>query len=193
MAAHRAFERPGSLTLVISPSERQSGELVATVRRFCGLAGVAVRGDGRNRESVVMPNGSRVVGLPASEATTRGFARVSLLIVDEASRVPDSICYPMRPVLATSGGDVWLLSTPNGRDGFFYKTWIGEGDWLRVTATAEQCGRISPEQLALDRAEFPDAFFEQEYMCKFGDRDEALYRRVKLTAMVDGELLGLNG
>ena len=192
-AVHRALRVAGSLTVIVAPSERQSAELVATVRRFCGVAGVAVKGDGRNRASVVTPGGSRVVGLPASEATTRGFAGASLLIVDEASRVPDTVYQPMRAVLATTGGDLWLLSTPNGCNGFFYRTWVGGGDWFRVTATAEECPRILPAQLALDRAEFSDAFFQQEYMCEFGDKDVALFRRVKLAAMVDGDLSGFNG
>ena len=85
------------------------------------------------------------------------------------------------------------MSTPNGCNGFFYRTWVGGGDWFRVTATAEECPRILPAQLALDRAEFSDAFFQQEYMCEFGDKDVALFRRVKLAAMVDGDLSGFNG
>ena len=142
-AVHRSIERPGSLSIIVSPSERQSGELVGTIRRYCAQAGLKTKGDGRNKSSVVLENGSRVVGLPASERTTRGFANVALLIVDEASRVPDDVYLPMRPFLATSSGDIWLLSTPYGCKGFFYRTWTaGRGGWFRVTAKATECPRI---------------------------------------------------
>ena len=62
-----------------------------------------VRGDGHNRLSIAFPNGSRIVGLPGCEGTTRGFSAVSLLLVDEASRVKDDAYQAMRPVLA--GGE----------------------------------------------------------------------------------------
>ena len=189
--AHRALARPGSLTVIASPSERQSGELVAKARQFLLAAGVKVKGDGRFKASIVTPNGSRVVGLPAKESTTRGLSKASLLIVDEASRVPDHIYHPLRPMLATSGGDVWLLSTPNGCEGFFYKTWTSGGDWFRVTATAEECPRISAEQLEMDRMEFSDAFFRQEYLCEFESKDTALFRRDKIAALEDYEFNSL--
>ena len=96
----------------------------------------------------------------------------------------DTLYYSFRPTLARSGGDVWLLSTPNGCKGFFYQTWTTGGpDWFRMTATAEDCPRISPKQLALDRREFSDSLFNQEYLCEFGDSDSALVRLHKVLAL----------
>jgi hypothetical protein len=62
-----------------------------------------VKGDGDNEMSSQFPNGSRIVGLPGSEGTIRGFSAVSLLLVDEASRVPDELYLAVRPMLAVSG------------------------------------------------------------------------------------------
>ena len=189
-AVHQAIHRPGSLSIVVSPSERQSGELVEVIRKNFVTAGERVKGDGRNRASVVLDNGSRVVGLPATESTTRGFSNVSLLIADEASRMDDKLYYSFRPMLARSGGDIWLLSTPNGCQGFFYKTWISaEAGWFRLQATAEECSRISQKQLELDRREFSDGFFAQEYLCEFADADTALFRHAKLLALFDDRIL----
>ena len=183
-AVYQSLHNPGALTMVVSPSERQSGELVEVMRKYCRLAGQKVKGDGRNRESVVLPNTSRIVGLPATEATTRGFSNAALLIVDEASRMEDKLYYSFRPMLARSSGDVWLLSTPNGCEGFFHKTWTsGDEGWFRLKATAEECPRISKEQLAIDRAEFSDTFFAQEYLCEFTDSDTAIFRVHKLNAL----------
>ena len=86
-AVHRAMFRAGSLTIVLSPSSRQSAELVRKVRQLAAKAGERVKGDGENRASAVFRNGSRVVGLPAMEGTTRGFSNVSLLVVDVAMGV----------------------------------------------------------------------------------------------------------
>jgi len=48
--------------------------------------GIRTRGDGSGRVSAVLPNGSRIVGLPESEETIRGYSAVSLLLIDEAAR-----------------------------------------------------------------------------------------------------------
>ncbi|MDQ3175559.1 MAG: hypothetical protein M3Q91_17935, partial [Acidobacteriota bacterium] len=75
-------------------------------------------------------NSSRIVALPGKESTIRGFSGVSLLIVDEASRVPDELYQAVRPMLAVSGGDIVLLSTPFGKRGFFHHEWTeGGADW----------------------------------------------------------------
>ena len=75
-------------------------------------AGDAARGDGDNAISLLLPNGSRIVGLPGMEGTVRGFSAVSLLLIDEAARVEDEMYQALRPMLAVGDGDLWLMSTP---------------------------------------------------------------------------------
>ena len=80
-------------------------------------------GTGTTRCSLLFPNGSRIVGLPGTEGTVRGFSAVSLLLIDEAARVEDAMYKALRPMLAVGGGDLWLMSTPWGKRGFFYEAW----------------------------------------------------------------------
>ena len=79
-AVHRAFCQPDSLILVLSPSERQSGELMRKAEEFVSRMGIKVRGDGTNEISIAFPNRSRIVGLPHEERTSRGFSKVSLML-----------------------------------------------------------------------------------------------------------------
>ena len=82
---------------------------------------------------------SRIVGLPQVETNIRGFSNVSLLLIDEASRVPDNVYRALRPVLSASDGDLWLMSTPNGKRGFFWDAWArGGDDRQRVEAPANE-------------------------------------------------------
>ena len=131
-AVHRAYFDNGALVLVVSPSERQSAEFVLKAAQFVRELGLPVKGDGRNKISLLLPNGSRIIGLPSREMTVRrGFSAVSLLIVDEAARVPDMMYNAIRPMLAVSDGDLWLMSTPFGKRGcFFYEEWIGKDSRL---------------------------------------------------------------
>ncbi len=122
-AVHRAYTRAESLVLVASPAERQSGELMRKAAEMVRKLGIRPRGDGDNEISLLFPNGSRIVGLPGTEATVRGFSAVSLLLIDEAARVEDAMYKALRPMLAVGDGDLWLMSTPCGKRGFFYEAW----------------------------------------------------------------------
>ena len=119
---------------------------------------------------------------PASSAfpavkALRGFSNVSLLLIDEASRVPDTFYHALRPMTATNAdAAIWLMSTPNGRQGFFYHEWAQGGPiWTRIEAPATQCPRIRPEYLERERGHTPEQFFRQEYLCEFVAADHAYF------------------
>ena len=174
-ALHRAWCEPRSLVLVASPSGRQSGEFLRKVSSFVRALRVRPRGDGDNEISLLLPNGSRIVGLPGRESTVRGFSNPSLLLIDEASRVPDAMYDALRPMLATGNGDLWLMSTPFGRRGFFWREWERGGDlWTRIAVTGPECSRISKEFLEEERTK-GDRYFSQEYLCQFVSSDDALF------------------
>jgi hypothetical protein len=177
-AVVRARDREGSLTLVVSPSARQSGEFLRKAAAFVRRMGMRPRGDGDNEISLLFPNGSRLVGLPGTEATVRGFSAVSLMLIDEAARVSDEMYKSVRPMLAVGDGDLWLMSTPFGKRGFFWEEWAKGGpQWERVAMPATECPRIAASFLEEERASLGDRWFRQEYMCEFLEADDALFSR----------------
>lgn len=192
-ALHRAHTMPGSLVMVASPTERQSGEFLRKAEVLLASTGVRPRGDGKNPLSLLLPNGSRIVGLPGTEGTVRGFSSVSLMVIDEAARVPDDVYKALRPMLAVKEGDLWLLSTPAGKQGFFYENWEHGGEeWTRTTVRATECPRIRKEFLEEERQQMGNTWFEQEYLCEFVDNGRNLFRReVVRSALEDREPLGL--
>jgi hypothetical protein len=119
-----------------------------------------------------LQNHSRIVALPGSEKTTRGYARASLVIVDEAARCDDDLITALRPAMATSegGGRLVCLSTPAGRIGFFYESWEhGGAEWYRVRVPASECPRISAEFLKGEMKAHGPMKFAQEYELSFID------------------------
>jgi hypothetical protein len=118
------------------------------------------------------------VGLPGLEATVRGFSAVSLLLVDEAARVSDDMYRAIRPMLAVSGGRLWLMSTTHGQRGFFYETWAHGGpEWERVQVTARECPRIEAGFLEEERRVMGEQWFRQEYLCEFVDTVGGVFDR----------------
>ncbi len=176
-ALHLALTSPESTTVIISPSARQSAELVRKISGLLRKLSITPRGDGDNEISLLLPNHSRIVGLPGKDATIRGFSSVSLLLVDEAARVPDELYLSVRPMLASSeNAQLWLISTPNGRAGFFYHTWISaDPSWTRISVPAGECPRISPPFLEEERRNMSSAFFRQEYLCEFLEPENAVF------------------
>jgi hypothetical protein len=177
-AVHQAYTEAGSLTLVVSPSARQSGEFLRKASAFVRALKAPVKGDGDNEMSLEMPNGARIVGLPGTEATIRGFSAVNLLLVDEASRVSDDVYLAVRPMLATSDGALWLMSTPWGKRGFFYDTWTNGGPaWERILAPATECARIPAGFLEEERKTMGERWFRREYLCEFEDSGSSVFGR----------------
>ena len=111
------------------------------------------------------------------------------MLIDEAARVEDSLHKALRPMLAVGGGDLWLMSTPFGRQGFFYETWThGAEAWKRVSVKATECPRIPAEFLEEERAHMDAAWFRQEYLCEFIEGVRELFGRDLVEDALDDEL-----
>jgi Terminase large subunit, T4likevirus-type, N-terminal len=145
---------PGSLVLIVSPSQRQSQE----VFRRLMLAHAKLQGVPELQQESALraqfANGSRVLALPGSEKTTRGYAATNMVILDEAARVDDELLAALRPTMATVDGSLIALSTPFGKRGWFYEAWSGgDPSWTRIRVPASDCPRISQAFLADERRE----------------------------------------
>ena len=83
----------------------------------------------------------------------------------------------LRPMLAVGDGDMWLMSTPFRKRGFFYLAWEHGGEkWHRIKVTALECPRIGREFLEEDRrAQKGD--FAMEYMCEFMEDGNSVFNR----------------
>jgi len=185
-ATHCALYEPGALILLLSPSLRQSTEIFKTVMATYKALGRPVPSEAESALTLTLENGSRIVSLPGSEATIRSYARVRLLIVDEASRVDDDTIVAVRPMLAVGGGQLIALSTPAGRRGWWHAAWTDGGNaYKRVQVPASECPRISAAFLAEERASMGQYFFAQEYECSFESSDACLFDEETLRKMWD--------
>jgi hypothetical protein len=184
MALHQAVYTPGSLVLVVSPSERQSKRLLRTVRRYYGSVRSIAPAVTEGMLTLELRNGSEIHALPGKEATIRGFAEVDLLIIDEAARVDDSLYSSIRPMLALSRGKLIALSTPFGKRGFFYREWTEGGPaWHRAKVTAYECPRIPRDWLEAERDRIGSWAWEQEFLCVFKDAIDSFFRGEDIEAM----------
>ena len=222
MAILTAVLESPALVLLVSKSLRQSSELMRKVKemyRRISKPAKSVRVfrpkpvklidemellPAPYRETVLtmeLDNGSRIVCLPGSADTIACYSAAALIVIDEASRVPDILYRTVRPMLATCGGRLVLISTPFGKRGFFFEVMHGltpDGrrnpeEWHRIRIKGLQCPRIPKEFLEDERYSMGLAWYKQEYECSFEDMEGSLFRHEDIARSVNPQLKPLYG
>lgn len=182
VAVHQASTVAESVVLIVSAGLRQSLEVAQKVRRLWGALALVKTGD--NQTTLTAENGSRVISLPASEGTVRGFS-ADLLILDEASRIDDEMYRAVTPMLAVTGGRLIALSTPAGKRGWWADAWENGGPaWERYRVPATEVPRITQAFLDEELRTLGRWASEQEYMCSFQDSTEQFFRDADITQML---------
>jgi len=188
LVAHTALYQPNALSLLVAPSERQSGEGFRRVKAI-----LRDLGEVPSSESVLrceLRNGSRVVSLPGREQTVRGFSAPSLIVIDEAARVPDDLYVALRPMLSVSQGRVVACSTPYGTRGWWYEAWRSTEAWERYRIPASEVPRISSEFLAEEERTLSRWEYLQEYCCSFEASSGAVFDLSDVEACFDNSVKG---
>jgi hypothetical protein len=176
LALRDALLHPPALVLLLSPTQRQSGELFRdNLKRLYNALGRPVPTVQESALTMELANGSRIIALPGDEETIRGYSGVTTLIVDEAARVLDHLYLSVRPMLAVSRGRLVCLSTPFGRRGWFFDTWHGQQRWERVKIVAGERPRISAEFLDEELKALGERWFRQEYLCSFEETVDSVF------------------
>jgi hypothetical protein len=185
LSLHEALLKRDCLVLLLSRSLRQSTELFRRIVEFhLRLGGNCVKR--RTCHKLQFTNLSRIVSLPCQPDTIRGFAKVHMLVIDEAARVPDDLYRIVRPMLAVSGGKLVCLSTPYGKRGFFYTAWAKGGtEWKRIEIPATSISRITPAFLDEERRNLGESWFRQEYCCSFEAPEGLVYPDFKRCVVAD--------
>jgi len=129
---HGAKYFPKSLHIILAATEDQAGEDMGKVKEFmsCDPSYPEVL---RNSDSEIeLSNGSRVVVVPATEKSARGYSRPKTIILDECSRIDDMVYKSGVIPMLTKNPECELIaiSTPNGKRGFFHKITQNDG-WER--------------------------------------------------------------
>jgi len=177
LGLHESIYRRPSFGMAIAPSQDQSGELMMKFDEFRQAVELSSDYmDSDTKLAVRFANGNRFIARPGSAKTSRGKSAVTLLLEDEAAWVDDLLRKSVSPMLAVSGGRYIMMSTPFGKRGHFFETWMNAKNWEKYEINADQCPRITAEflQQELDDG-MPRSFWLQEYYNQFMDTDNQLF------------------
>jgi hypothetical protein len=182
--------RAPALVLLASPSLRQSQELYRKVQGIHRVLGDNVPLEAETATTLTFSNGSRIVSLPDSPDTVRGYSGAALVILDEASRISDELVAALRPTLATSGGGLIALSTPAGRRGWWADAWVGDASspWQRIEVKTAECRRVPASFLEEERAALGPALYAQEYECAFMEGPGQVFSEALIAGLFSREV-----
>lgn len=107
-----------------------------------------------------------------------------ILVGDEAAYVAQTIWHAVTPVLLTTGGNIWLLSTPNTQEGYFYEAYTNRDMGFQTFhVNSEQVADARPEPqrshmlsyLAQEKARMTSLEYAQQYLAQFLEEQNQLF------------------
>lgn len=173
-----AVMNANTVTLIISPTQRQSGILFRRMKRFINInsqlpeerripIATFIR---RETQTVIeFENGSEIHSLPATEdgSNIRGFT-ANFIIIDEAAFVDDRVYSTISPMLATTKGILLLMGTPNGVNNFFYKAYSDRNlKFNPYHVVSSQSPLIDKAYLKQEQETLSDVEYRTEYLAEF--------------------------
>jgi hypothetical protein len=161
--AHCMLFRPGSLSVIACPAQRQSKEAVRRVRDCLIQVNAELKSD--NIYELELKNGSRVLALPSTDDSIRGLTVDGWIVADEAARLSSDLISALRPMRARCPQARFaMLSTAWSRTDPFWTAWVdGDPSWIRLKATADTVTFFSDEYLAQERRALGEHDFQREY------------------------------
>lgn len=186
-ALHTALFEPGRLSLILSPTDRQSAIVLDRIKGFYQQLGGSLGEATRQTETRLrFENGAEIVSLPGGNADQiRGFSNVRLLIIDEAARTDNALYAAVLPMLAEDGQFI-APTTPAGRRGWFHREWTEGGeDWRRIRVPVDANRHVSDAKIAAARRRMTPSEFSVEYGLSFGGSEDALYPPELVEAAMD--------
>lgn len=101
---------------------------------------------------------------------------IDVLVCDEAAYMPEAVWAAATPMLLTTGGWLWLLSTPNAKAGYFYEAYTNDKMGFKTFhVNSEEVAESRPEPmktrmltyLASEKARMTDLNYAQQYLAQF--------------------------
>jgi Terminase large subunit, T4likevirus-type, N-terminal len=162
--AHYMLFKPGGLSVIACPAQRQSKEAVRRVREYLIKVDAELKSD--NIYELELKNGSRVLALPSTDDSIRGLTVDGWIVADEAARLSNDLISALRPMRARCRQARFaMLSTAWSRTDPFWTAWADEDpSWMRLKATADTVTFFSDAFLDQERRALGEDGFKREYL-----------------------------
>ena len=192
----RGFERRRD-QIFLSAGERQCRELMHKARMHCMALKIAMdfetpgsRWDVTFKQlEIKLPNGIRIIGLPANPQTVRGYTGDVFLDEFAMHSEDREVWAAIFPTILHDDGELDIASTPRGKSNVFYDLRDNEKfakSHLTIFDAVEQGLDVNPEEIR--QAIGDEATFRQEFLCEFIDESTAFLSYEQIAACTDSKI-----
>lgn len=172
----RSLKEPGFTAVVVSKTQLDSSDLALRIRNMALSLGRSCPSmSSESRLEIAFEGLGRIKFLPGTPRAARGIPSVSVLLFDEGAWIEgiEAIYQAAAPTQAmVSDCKVIFNSTPNGRSGLFYETWV-DSDFAKVELhySKHPIYGLDPDWSVKTRQlqQLTEAQFQQEYELNFID------------------------
>lgn len=178
---YRCISSPQSTCLLLSVGERQAKELLLKCKQWAESFKIATPEEYKeaveysdNASEINFLNGSRIIALPASPATVRGYTATSL-VLDEFALVENDkeLWQAVVPSITNEIAgkkNISIISTPTSLTTQFAKIWNAtDGVWSKHRVTIEDAVRLGLKADVEQLRKIVDdpLIWNTEFMCEF--------------------------
>lgn len=174
------YKNPKKKVLIISPTEEQAELMLSKIILHLHDLNKTIISGGKDKPTkhkVMLKNGSSVITKAVGQYGTgaRGLT-VDVVVPDECAYLPESIWSAITPMLLTTGGHLWLLSTPNAQEGYFYEAYTNPAFGFKTFhVNSEEVAQSRPEPmrsmmlqyLEREKLRMSPMQYAQQYLAQF--------------------------
>jgi len=186
-AARYLINNPKSQIIIVSLTEDQAKLIIVMILDYLEKHHKAEIAKGKQKPTqnkITLKNKAVVIARPVGMTgdAVRGFTG-NVLIIDEASRMPELVWAAAKPTLLTTSGEIWMCSTPHGKQGYFWKSYNNPDRYKVFHINSEQVISSRPitktwtikqkqdaqRLLQQEREDMSELEYGQEYLAEFLD------------------------
>jgi hypothetical protein len=173
-------ENPKKKVLIISVTEDQAERMLQKILLHLSESHKNMISKGRNkptRHKVHLNNGSEAVTKAVGQYAIGVLGMtVDVVVPDECAYLPEAIWASITPMLLTTGGSMWLLSTPNAKQGYFYEAYTNPAMGFKTFhVNSEEVAEARPEPqrsimldyLRREKERMTQLQYSQQYLAQF--------------------------
>lgn len=182
-----SIKQPNSFSLFISPVMQQARKVYEDLNRIAYK--IIKKANGSSLEITFINDSVVKFGSAEQADSLRGFTvkRSGLLIIDEAAYCKDDVFYQILvPTTNVYKSDIFIVSTPKFKQGFFYNLWMKGLEYNEASKVVsidwneyDTSKYLPDETLELYRQEMPHLAFQSEFMAEFIDGEGSVFNSFK--------------
>ena len=183
IALHKAITREGAMVLITAKSRRQATELFNQIKEELRIAesnnSLTETDFGITRDTrteINFDNGSRIKVVPiGNDGSNIRTYSADVIIVDEAAFIDEQVFQEvLTPMLAVTDGDFVIISTPYGKQGFFWKK-KNDDDWYTQQVSSWDNPKIDDDFIDKQREQLTSLQFKQEIRGEFDEETNSAF------------------